>query len=70
MVLRSACSGQPFRFTLPAGGKEAAFEFGTTERTIKAHRARIMAKMGVDSLAALVRAAGQLKRCGAFDSKE
>ena len=59
-----------FRFTLPAGGRQAAFEFGTTERTIKAHRARIMAKMGVDSLAALVRAAEQLKRCGSFDSKE
>jgi Bacterial regulatory proteins, luxR family len=70
LVLRSACSGQPFRFTLPAGGKEAAFELGTTERTIKAHRARIMEKMGVDSLASLVRAAEKLKSCGAFEFKK
>jgi len=50
--------------------KQAAFELGTTERTIKAHRARIMEKMGVDSLAALVRAAEKLKSCGAFEFKK
>ena len=50
--------------------KQAAFELGTTERTIKAHRARIMEKMRVDSLAALVRAAEKLKSCGAFEFKK
>jgi FixJ family two-component response regulator len=50
--------------------KQAAFELGTTERTIKAHRARIMEKMRVDSLAALVRAAEKLKNCGAFEFKK
>ncbi len=35
--------------------KHVAFELGTTERTIKAHRAQIMAKMQADSLAELVR---------------
>jgi FixJ family two-component response regulator len=50
--------------------KQAAFELGTTERTIKAHRAKIMEKMRVDSLAALVRAAEKLKSCGAFEFKK
>jgi len=49
--------------------QEAAFEVGTTERTIQAHRARIMKKMRVDSLAALVRAAEKLKNCAAFEFK-
>ena len=35
--------------------KQAAFELGITERTIKVHRARVMQKLGVDSLADLVR---------------
>ncbi len=35
--------------------KQIAFDLGTTERTIKAHRASIMKKLGVDSLAELVR---------------
>ncbi len=35
--------------------KQVAFELGTSERTIKAHRAQIMVKMQVDSLAELVR---------------
>jgi FixJ family two-component response regulator len=50
--------------------KQTAFDLGTTERTIKAHRARIMEKMRVDSLAALVRAAEKLKSCGAFEFKK
>jgi FixJ family two-component response regulator len=40
--------------------KQIACELGTAERTIKAHRAQVMKKMGVDSLAALVRAADKL----------
>lgn len=35
--------------------KQVAFALGTTERTIKAHRANIMEKLGVRSLAELVR---------------
>ena len=41
--------------------KEIAYELGTTERTIKAHRARIMKKMNAESLVDLVRFAEQLK---------
>jgi FixJ family two-component response regulator len=37
--------------------KQIAFELGTVEKTIKVHRARVMQKMGVDSLAELVRIA-------------
>ena len=41
--------------------KEIAYELGTSERTIKAHRARIMEKMNAGSLAELVRFDEQLK---------
>ena len=41
--------------------KEIAYELGTSERTIKAHRARIMEKMNAGSLADLVRFAEQVK---------
>ncbi len=37
--------------------KQIAFELGTNERTIKAHRAQVMKKMQADSLADLVRLA-------------
>ena len=37
--------------------KQIAFDLGTVEKTIKVHRARVMEKMGVQSLAALVRIA-------------
>lgn len=37
--------------------KQIAFKLGTTEKTIKVHRARIMEKMEADSLADLVRLA-------------
>jgi len=37
--------------------KQIAFELGTAEKTIKVHRARVMEKMRVDSLAELVRLA-------------
>jgi FixJ family two-component response regulator len=37
--------------------KQVAFELGTVEKTVKVHRARVMAKMEVESLAELVRLA-------------
>jgi FixJ family two-component response regulator len=39
--------------------KQVAYELGTTEKTIKVHRARLMEKMGCDSLAQLVRLAAK-----------
>jgi FixJ family two-component response regulator len=50
-------------FALLTGGspsKDVAAALGTSERTIKAHRAQIMAKMRVTSFADLVRAAARL----------
>ena len=50
-------------FSLVASGllnKQVAFELGITEKTIKVHRARVMQKMGVQSLADLVRFAEKL----------
>jgi FixJ family two-component response regulator len=40
--------------------KQAAAELGTVEKTIKVHRARVIQKMGVESLAELVRTAEKL----------
>ena len=40
--------------------KQIAFDLGTAERTIKAHRASIMEKLGVPSVAELVRLAQEL----------
>jgi FixJ family two-component response regulator len=40
--------------------KQVAFDLGTGEQNIKLHRAHIMRKMGVDSLADLVRVAERL----------
>jgi FixJ family two-component response regulator len=40
--------------------KQIASDIGAAERTVKAHRAQVMRKMGVDSLADLVRAASRL----------
>jgi FixJ family two-component response regulator len=40
--------------------KQVAYELATTERTVKFHRAHIMRKMEVGSLADLVRMAGEL----------
>jgi len=40
--------------------KQVAFELGTSVRTVKAHRAQVMQKMEVDSLAELVSAADRL----------
>lgn len=47
--------------------KQAAAELGTVEKTIKVHRARVMAKMQVQSLADLVRLA---ERAGVSDSEQ
>jgi FixJ family two-component response regulator len=41
--------------------KQIAADLGTSERTIKAHRAQVMQKMRAGSVAELVRAADQLK---------
>ena len=41
--------------------KQIAADLGTSERTIKAHRARVMQKMEVRTVAELIRAADQLK---------
>jgi len=40
--------------------KQIAGELGTTELTIKAHRGKVMRKMGAGSLADLVRMAAKL----------
>jgi FixJ family two-component response regulator len=40
--------------------KQIAFELGTTERTIKAHRHQVMEKMRVHSLPELIKMAGRL----------
>jgi len=40
--------------------KQIAFDLGTTERTIKAHRSQIMEKLGAASMADLVRIADRL----------
>lgn len=51
-------------FALVARGllnKQIAVELGTSERTVKAHRANVMKKMGVESVADLARAAVRLQ---------
>ena len=43
--------------------KEIAYALGTSEKTIKAHRARVMQKMQATSVAELVRMAAMLETC-------
>ncbi len=45
--------------------KQIAFELGTAERTVKAHRAQVMEKMQAESVAQLVRFADELSQRGA-----
>jgi FixJ family two-component response regulator len=52
-VMALVASGMP--------NKRIAFQLGTVEKTIKVHRARIMQKMEVQSLAGLVRAVEKLR---------
>ena len=53
-VLERVVAGEP--------NKQIARALGITERTVKMHRAQVMAKMQAGSLAELVRSAEQLKR--------
>jgi FixJ family two-component response regulator len=41
--------------------KQIAFELGAAEKTIKVHRARVMEKLGVDTVADLVRLVARMK---------
>jgi FixJ family two-component response regulator len=61
---RSLTSREREVFALITSGllnKQVAFELGTTERTVKAHRASVMIKMAAGSIADLVRMAGILQ---------
>jgi FixJ family two-component response regulator len=49
--------------------KQVAGDLGTVEQTIKAHRARVMAKMEATSLAQLVRIADRIGLCGAAETR-
>jgi FixJ family two-component response regulator len=45
--------------------KQVGHQLGVTVQTVKAHRARVMAKMQADSLAALVRMSERVTVAGA-----
>ena len=64
---RSLTSREREVFALITSGllnKQVASELGTTERTVKAHRASVMIKMGAGSIADLVRMAAVLQLHG------
>jgi FixJ family two-component response regulator len=46
--------------------KQVGFELGTTEKTVKAQRARVMQKLGAESLADVVRLVERLRAAGAI----
>jgi FixJ family two-component response regulator len=50
------------RVTTGQPNKQIAAEAKVAERTVKAHRAQVMAKMGAASLAELVHIADELRR--------
>ncbi len=50
--------------------KQIGFELGTTEKTIKVHRGRVMEKMEAESLADLVRMAGRMGIEGPSSSED
>ena len=50
--------------------KQIGFELGTTEKTIKVHRGRVMEKMEAESLADLVRMAGRMGIEGPSDAED
>lgn len=54
------------RITNGQPNKQIAFELGCCERTVKAHRAQVMRKMEVSSVADLARLAEQLDNQGEF----
>ena len=49
--------------------KEIAYTLGTGEKTIKAHRARVMQKMQATSVAQLVRMAAMVERCEPYPAQ-
>ena len=50
------------RVALGLLNKQIAFELGTSEKTVKVHRGRVMQKLGVESVAALVRLLSQVEK--------
>ena len=46
--------------------KQVGYELGTTEKTVKAQRARVMQKLGAESLADVVRLVERLRTAGAI----
>jgi FixJ family two-component response regulator len=47
--------------------KQVGFDLGTSEKTVKAHRARVMQKLGAASLADVVRLVERLRSAGLLE---